>query len=99
TGLARAPNGIQIFPGGFPIYRGTTLVGAIGVSGDGVDQDDLVGFLGLANAGAALGTGIGNAPGAQRSSNITVPGGQLRYAGCPVAPFLDSTTSDACGGI
>lgn len=99
TGLARAPNGIQIFPGGFPIYRGTALVGAIGVSGDGVDQDDLVGFLGLANAGAVLGTGIGNAPGAQRSSNITVPGGQLRYAGCPVAPFLDSSTSDACGGL
>ena len=99
TGLARAPNGIQIFPGGFPVYRGTTLVGAIGVSGDGVDQDDLVAFLGLANAGTALGTGIGNAPGAIRSTNITVPGGQLRYVGCPVSPFLDSTGSDACGGI
>ena len=36
------PNGITIFPGGFPLYRNGQLVGAIGVSGDGVDQDDLV---------------------------------------------------------
>jgi len=34
-------NGITIFPGGIPLYKGGTLVGAIGVSGDGVDQDDL----------------------------------------------------------
>src|SRR5690606_12242216 len=58
TALARAPNGIQIFPGGFPIYRNGALVGAIGVSGDGVDQDDLVGMLGIVNAGAVLGTGL-----------------------------------------
>jgi uncharacterized protein GlcG (DUF336 family) len=36
------PNGITIFPGGFPLYRNGVLVGAIGVSGDGVDQDDLI---------------------------------------------------------
>src|SRR5262249_33078528 len=41
TSLTRARNGIQIFAGGEPIYRGATLVGAIGVSGDGVDQDDM----------------------------------------------------------
>jgi uncharacterized protein GlcG (DUF336 family) len=99
TGLARAANGIQVFPGGFPIFRGSALVGAIGVSGDGVDQDDLVGFLGLHNAGAVLGTGIGNAPAARRASNVAVPGGNLRYAGCPVAPFLDTTASDVCSGI
>jgi hypothetical protein len=46
-----------------------------------------------------LGTGIGNAPAAIRSSNVAVPGGNLRYAGCPVAPFLDSSASDACSGI
>ena len=42
TGISRLPNGIQIFPGSVPIYRGNTLVGGIGVSGDGVDQDDMV---------------------------------------------------------
>ena len=99
TGLARAANGIQIFPGGFPIYRGATLVGAIGVSGDGVDQDDLIGFLGLAQAGAALGTGLANAPAGLRADRFSPPGGRLRYVGCPVAPFLDSATGDACGGL
>ena len=99
TGLARAANGIQIFPGGFPIYRGATLVGAIGVSGDGVDQDDLIGFLGLAQAAVALGTGIGHAPAGQRADRFAPLGGRLRYVGCPVAPFLDSATSDACGGL
>ncbi len=43
-----------------PIYRGGTLVGGIGVSGDGIDQDDMISFLGLHNAGVRLGT-IGNA--------------------------------------
>lgn len=99
TGLARAPNGIQIFPGGFPIFRGGALAGAIGISGDGVDQDDLVAFLGVANAGTRLGTGVGNAPITQRADQIAVPGGQLRYAGCPVAPFIDSTQSNVCLGL
>ncbi|HEV3410684.1 MAG TPA: heme-binding protein, partial [Chthoniobacterales bacterium] len=40
------PNGITIFPGGFPLYRNGQLVGAIGISGDGVDQDDIVGASG-----------------------------------------------------
>ena len=92
-------NGIQIFPGGFPIYRGGTLVGAIGVSGDGIDQDDLVGFLGLANAGTALGTGIAHAPSGIRADTINPTGGQLRYVNCPIAPFLDTTATNVCDGI
>lgn len=39
-------NGITIFPGGVPLYRNGKLVGAVGVSGDGVDQDDLISFAG-----------------------------------------------------
>ena len=92
-------NGIQIFPGSVPIFRGAQLVGAIGISGDGIDQDDMVAFLGLANAGIALGTGIANAPASQRADLITVPGGQLRYVNCPVAPFLDTTATNVCNGI
>jgi len=99
TALPRARNGIQIFPGGVPIFRGSTLVGAIGVSGDGVQQDDLIAFRGLANAGAALGTGIGNAPPSVRADTLVATGGHLRYVVCPVAPFVDSTASNACDGL
>jgi hypothetical protein len=94
-------NGIQIFPGSVPIYRGSVLVGAIGVSGDGIDQDDMVAFLGLANAGKVLNSGIANAPAARRADNI-VPQGQgtrLRYVNCPQAPFNDSSEQNVCAGF
>jgi uncharacterized protein GlcG (DUF336 family) len=97
----RIRNGIQIFPGSFPIYRGPTLIGAVGVSGDGIDQDDMVSFLGLANAGKALGTGIANAAPAIRADTL-VPQGEgtrLRYVNCPQAPFNDSTDQNVCAGL
>jgi uncharacterized protein GlcG (DUF336 family) len=43
------PNQITIFPGGFPLYRDGVLIGAIGVSGDGVDQDDIISASGCVN--------------------------------------------------
>lgn len=43
-------NGIVFFPGSTPVYAGgapgSPLVGGFGVSGDGVDQDDVVTFYG-----------------------------------------------------
>ncbi|MFZ1224804.1 MAG: heme-binding protein [Dokdonella sp.] len=97
TGIPRIANGIQIFPGSVPIYRGNTLVGGIGVSGDGVDQDDMVSFLGVHNAGVILGT-IGNAPPAMRADNLAPSGAHLRYIQCPQAPFINSTDSNVCEG-
>jgi uncharacterized protein GlcG (DUF336 family) len=44
--VAELPNGITVFPGGIALYKGTVLVGGIGVSGDGVDQDDFVAAAG-----------------------------------------------------
>ena len=41
-------NGIVFFPGSLPLYRNGVLVGGLGVSGDGVDQDDLVTAAGAA---------------------------------------------------
>ncbi|HEX5056931.1 MAG TPA: heme-binding protein [Gammaproteobacteria bacterium] len=96
TTLARLPNGIQIFPGSVPIYRGNTLVGGIGVSGDGVDQDDMIAFLGLHNASRKL--DINNAPANMRSDNLTPQGVRLRYVQCPQAPFLDSDEQNVCDG-
>ncbi|HEX4481582.1 MAG TPA: heme-binding protein [Rudaea sp.] len=98
TGIARLPNGIQIFPGSVPIYRGSTLVGGLGVSGDGVDQDDMVSFLGLNNAGVALGGKIANAPPAMRADQLAPGGSHLKYVECPQAPFLDTNDANVCGG-
>ena len=102
AGLNRLQNGIQIFPGGVPIYRGTTLVGGIGVSGDGIDQDDMIAFLGLSNAAIRVG-GFRQADVAIRSDQIVVthPSGttRLRYVSCPFAPFLDSTANNVCQAL
>jgi uncharacterized protein GlcG (DUF336 family) len=103
-GQNRLQNGIQIFPGSVPVYRGNVLVGGIGVSGDGIDQDDMIGFLGANNASIRLGAGgVGNAPLSVRSDNVVVPvtGGRtvrLRYVGCPFAPFLDTAEQNVCQG-
>jgi len=42
------PNGITIFAGGVPIYKNGVLVGGLGVSGGGIDQDDIIAFFGQA---------------------------------------------------
>lgn len=101
-GQNRLENGIQIFPGSVPIYRGSTLVGGIGVSGDGIDQDDMVAFLGLNNGGARV-TTVGNAPMPVRSDRIVVSvgpnGTRLRYVGCPFAPFVDTPVQNVCQGL
>jgi uncharacterized protein GlcG (DUF336 family) len=101
AGSARLANGMQIFPGSVPIYRGGTLVGAIGVSGDGIDQDDMTAFLGTNNAAARLGT-LGNADPTRRADRILLQVGavsaRLRYVNCPFAPFLGTSEQNVCEG-
>jgi uncharacterized protein GlcG (DUF336 family) len=80
--LAFAPdprfrNGITIFPGGFPLYRNGQLIGAIGISGDGVDQDDIVG---------AAGTHDFLAPFSIRADQFAYRGARLPYAKFPRDP-------------
>lgn len=102
-------NGIQIFPGSVPIYKNGVLVGGIGVSGDGVDQDDMASFLGLHNASLELGgtgigsagsTIIGHAPKAIRADTINIPNQttRLRYIQCPPTPFINSDEQKVCEG-
>ena len=95
---SRLANGLQIFPGSVPIYRNSTLVGAIGVSGDGVDQDDMISFLGVHNAGLEVG-GFGNAPMAMRADQLTPQGVRLRFVQCPQSPFINSTEDNVCDGL
>jgi uncharacterized protein GlcG (DUF336 family) len=40
-------SGIVFFPGSLALYRGGQIVGGLGVSGDGVEQDDLVTAAGV----------------------------------------------------
>ncbi len=73
------PNGITIFPGAFGLYRNGVLIGAIGVSGDGVDQDDLA---------AAAGCHDFLAPFAIRSDQFLFRGARLPYAKFPRDPSI-----------
>jgi uncharacterized protein GlcG (DUF336 family) len=73
----RFPNGITIFPGGFPLYRNGQLIGAIGISGDGVDQDDIVGASGTHDFLASF---------AIRADQFAYLGARLPYAKFPRDP-------------
>ena len=73
------PNGITIFPGGFPLYRNGALIGAIGVSGDGVDQDDLI---------AASGAALFLAPVPIRADQTQYRGARLPFAKFPRNPAM-----------
>lgn len=95
----RLANGLQIFPGSVPIYRGATLVGGVGVSGDGVDQDDMVAFLGLQRALSTLAGTLSQAPTSIRADTLTPKGTRLLYVQCPQAPFLHSTDENVCAGF
>ena len=77
------PNGITIFAGSMPLYRNGVLVGAVGVSGDGIDQDDLV----AASAAAALG-GIFLPPEATRADRSLHRGARLPLVKFPRNPAL-----------
>lgn len=102
-------NGIQIFPGSVPIYKKGLLVGGVGVSGDGVDQDDMASFIGVYNASISLGgdgigdidaVAIGHAPVAIRADTISIPNQNtgVRYVQCPQSPFIDSNEQNVCAG-
>ncbi|HTV61935.1 MAG TPA: heme-binding protein [Verrucomicrobiae bacterium] len=73
------PNGMTIFPGGFPLYRNGVLIGAIAVSGDGVDEDDLI---------AASGASLFLAPVPIRADQTQYRGARLPFAKFPRNPGL-----------
>ncbi len=70
-------SGVVFFPGSEPLYINGTLVGGLGVSGDGVDQDDYV------TAGGATGF---EAPAAIRADQVVVDGVRLPYLLFPRNP-------------
>ncbi|MFZ3213121.1 MAG: heme-binding protein [Terriglobales bacterium] len=70
-------SGIVFFPGSVPLYKNGVLVGGLGVSGDGVDQDDYV-----ANGGSA---GF-EAPTSIRADQVIIQGVRMPYLSFPRNP-------------
>jgi uncharacterized protein GlcG (DUF336 family) len=70
-------SGIVFFPGSLGLYRNGALVGGLGVSGDGVDQDDYVA------AGGAAGFA---APTQIRADQVLIDGVRLPYQKFPRNP-------------
>jgi uncharacterized protein GlcG (DUF336 family) len=77
--LPEIRNGIQIFAGSIPIYKGGKLIGAVGVSGDGIDQDDLISAYGGNSYAPAAGI---------RSDQVTARGARLPFLKFTPRPFL-----------
>jgi uncharacterized protein GlcG (DUF336 family) len=79
TSLPNLPNGIQIFAGSIPLYKNGELVGAIGISGDGIDQDDLIAAGGAVGYTPAVGI---------RSDQFFVRSVRLPFVKFPRSPNL-----------
>lgn len=104
----RLGNGVQIFPGGVPLYRNGVLIGGLGISGDGVDQDDLIAYFGASREGLTFAghPGVGDpvlgfqAPQSIRSDTVSgpFPDSRLRYVNCPEAPFIEDNDQNVCPG-
>ena len=76
-GFNNNESGIVFFPGSVGLYKNGVLVGGLGISGDGVDQDDFV-----TNGGSA---GF-EAPVAIRADQIFISGVRLPYLKFPRNP-------------
>jgi uncharacterized protein GlcG (DUF336 family) len=79
TSIPNVPNGLQIFAGAVPLYKNGELVGAIGISGDGIDQDDII---------AAAGSRGYVAPAEIRADQLIVRGTRLPFVKFPRSPNL-----------
>jgi uncharacterized protein GlcG (DUF336 family) len=79
SSLPNLANGLQIFAGSIPLYKNGELVGAIGISGDGIDQDDLV----------AAGGSVGYTPPVNiRADQFFVRSVRLPFVKLPRSPNL-----------
>ncbi len=73
------PNGIVFFPGSVPLYKNGILAGGLGISGDGVEQDDFIAGQAAVNFAA---------PTAIRADQFSIRGVRLPYLKFPRNPTL-----------
>jgi len=95
-------DGITIFPGGAPLYIDGQLVGAVGISGDGVDQDDLIANAGTAGFAAAANIQDDSLSSTQIVNFITKKINELNYvppAGDPHYTFPTVAFLQSAAGI
>lgn len=78
-------SGLVLFPGSAPLYRNGVLIGGIGVSGDGVEQDDFVTARGIQRAQALLGFQL-EPDTADRADAFSFQGVRLPYYKFPQHP-------------
>jgi uncharacterized protein GlcG (DUF336 family) len=89
-----APNtgnisGVVFFPGSLPLYRNGVLVGGLGVSGDGVDEDDFVtagGVNAACGSGGPCGVPDFQAPANIRADQVVIENVRLPYLKFPRNP-------------
>jgi uncharacterized protein GlcG (DUF336 family) len=85
-------SGVVFFPGSLPLYLNGTLVGGLGVSGDGVDQDDFV-TAGAVDAACGSGGPCGipsfQAPTNIRADQIVIDNVRLPYQKFPRNPTIN----------
>jgi uncharacterized protein GlcG (DUF336 family) len=79
TRAAGLGNGMALAPGGIPLFKDGRLAGALGVSGDGADQDDLI---------AAAGSAGYEAPAERRSDRLVIRGVRVPWLKFPRHPEL-----------
>ncbi len=79
SSIPNLANGTQIFAGSVPLYKNGVLAGGIGISGDGIDQDDII-----AAAGAI---GFSPAP-SIRADQFIIRGARLPFVKFPRSPNL-----------
>ena len=79
TNVPELANGTQIFAGSVPLYKNGALAGAIGISGDGIDQDDIIAAAGAQGYAPAVG---------MRADQIFVRNVRLPFVKFPRSPNL-----------
>jgi uncharacterized protein GlcG (DUF336 family) len=70
-------NGIVFFPGSLPLYKNGQLVGGMGISGDGVEQDDYVSWFGAEGY---------KPPDDLQADNVVIRGTRIPYVKFPRVP-------------
>jgi uncharacterized protein GlcG (DUF336 family) len=82
AGLTGARNGLVTFPGGVALYKNNLIVGGLGVSGDGVDQDEAVAIAGSRN---------GQTPSTTQAVGFEAPFAIRSTAAVAILPYTKAT--------